>query len=73
MFAAVHRGGAFAVAFTALALAAGELPPEADASVKIPDALVTRAKQTNAHIKFIEDPALLANVGGVGALLRYRL
>ena len=57
----------------ALAPAAGELPPHADASVKIPDALVTRAKQTNAHIKFIEDPALLANVGGVGALLRYRL
>ena len=57
----------------ALAPAAGELPPDADASVKIPDALVTRAKQTNAHVKFIEDPALLANVGGVGALLRYRL
>lgn len=57
----------------ALAPAAGELPPEADASVKIPDALVTRAKQTNAHVKFIEDPALLANVGGVASLLRYRL
>jgi peptide subunit release factor 1 (eRF1) len=57
----------------ALAPAVGELPEEMDASIKIPDALVTRAEQTGAHVKFIEDPALLANVGGVGASLRYRL
>lgn len=57
----------------ALVPAAGELPQEADTSVKIPDALVTRAKQTGASVKFIEDPSLLANVGGVGASLRYRL
>ncbi len=37
------------------------------------DALVTAAKQTSARVTFIEDPALLAEVGGVGALLRYRI
>lgn len=35
--------------------------------------LVTRAEQTSARIRFIEDPALLAEIGGVGALLRFRL
>jgi peptide chain release factor subunit 1 len=39
----------------------------------IPDALVTRARQTGAGTFFIEDPALLAGVGGVGAILRFRL
>jgi peptide chain release factor subunit 1 len=37
------------------------------------DELVTRARQTGANIRFIEDPALLAGIGGVGALLRYRI
>ncbi len=37
------------------------------------DLLVTRARQTGARVTFIEDPALLGGVGGVGALLRYRL
>lgn len=37
------------------------------------DALVTRARQTDAKISFIEDASLLAGVGGVGATLRYRL
>jgi len=45
---------------------------EAD-SVIVADDLVTRAQQTSARITFVEDPALLAEVGGVGALLRYRL
>jgi peptide subunit release factor 1 (eRF1) len=36
------------------------------------DLLVTRARRTGARVTFIEDPALLAPVGGVGALLRYR-
>jgi peptide subunit release factor 1 (eRF1) len=36
------------------------------------DMLVTRARQSGARVTFIEDPALLADVGGVGALLRYR-
>ncbi|MCI0423060.1 MAG: host attachment protein, partial [Acidobacteria bacterium] len=39
----------------------------------VADALVSRAHQTAAKVTFIEDPALLADIGGVGALLRYRL
>ena len=31
------------------------------------------ARTTGARVTFIEDPALLADVGGVGALLRYRI
>lgn len=37
------------------------------------DLLVARARNTGAQVTFIEDPALLADVGGVGALLRYQL
>ena len=37
------------------------------------DELVTLARQTSARITFIEDPAFLADVGGVGALLRFRI
>jgi peptide subunit release factor 1 (eRF1) len=37
------------------------------------DELVTRAEQTGATIRFIEDRDLLAEIGGVGALLRFRL
>jgi peptide subunit release factor 1 (eRF1) len=37
------------------------------------DTLVTAAHQTSAKVTFIEDPTLLKEVGGVGALLRYRL
>jgi peptide chain release factor subunit 1 len=33
--------------------------------------LVTLAKQTSASVRFIENPRLLAEVGGVGASLRY--
>jgi len=40
---------------------------------KIADELVTLARQTGASIRFIEDPALLAEVGGVGALLRFAI
>jgi peptide subunit release factor 1 (eRF1) len=35
--------------------------------------LVTRAAQTAARVTFIEDPSLLGGVGGVGALLRFRI
>jgi peptide chain release factor subunit 1 len=35
------------------------------------DAMIARARQTDARITFIEDPALLAKVGGVAARLRY--
>ena len=38
-----------------------------------PDLLVTRARQTGARVTFIEDPAILAGVGGVGAFIRYRI
>lgn len=36
------------------------------------DQLVTRARRTGAHMRFIEDASLLAGVGGVGARLRYQ-
>ena len=39
----------------------------------VADELVTRAEQTGARVRFIEDAALLEPVGGVGALLRFRL
>ena len=41
--------------------------------VKISDELVTRAYQTGARVRFIEDPALLSPAGGVCAALRYLL
>jgi peptide subunit release factor 1 (eRF1) len=37
------------------------------------DTLVTQARLTGARVTFIEDQALLADMGGVGALLRFRL
>ena len=43
------------------------------ATEKIADRLVTLARQTGAHVRFIEEPALLAEVGGVGAFLRFRV
>jgi peptide chain release factor subunit 1 len=42
-------------------------------SVIVADDLVTRARQTSARISFIENESLLAEVGGVGAILRYRI
>jgi peptide chain release factor subunit 1 len=42
-------------------------------TVMMADELVTRARQTGAGISFIEAAELLADVGGVGAMLRYRL
>ncbi len=39
----------------------------------IADELVARARQTGAQITFIEDAARLAECGGVGAKLRFRL
>jgi peptide subunit release factor 1 (eRF1) len=43
-----------------------------DAALKA-DGLVAIARRTDATITFIEDPTLLARVGGVGALLRYKV
>lgn len=40
--------------------------------MKLAGELVTRAQQNAARIRFIEDPGLLADVGGVGALLRFK-
>jgi peptide subunit release factor 1 (eRF1) len=41
--------------------------------LKLADQLVTKAQQTSARIRFIEDPEVLKDVGGVGALLRFRI
>jgi peptide subunit release factor 1 (eRF1) len=40
--------------------------------VLLPDLLVTKAKQTDARVSFIQDASLLAEVEGVGAFLRWR-
>lgn len=37
------------------------------------DELVAKARRTGAHVTIIEDGALLADAGGVGGLLRFRL
>ena len=42
-------------------------------SVIVAGELVTRARQTAAKVTFVEDPALLAEFGGVAAGLRYRI
>ena len=41
--------------------------------LKLSEELITRAQQTAARVRFIEDASLLADVGGVGALLRFRI
>jgi peptide subunit release factor 1 (eRF1) len=41
--------------------------------LKLADELVTRAQQTSARVRFIEDLELLKEFGGVGALLRFRI
>ena len=51
---------------------AGE-PAEAEPEiVRLADELVGKAKQTGARITFIEDAELLADYGGVAALLRFK-
>jgi peptide subunit release factor 1 (eRF1) len=37
------------------------------------DELVANAQKNSARIRFIEDESLLADVGGVGALLRFKI
>jgi len=37
------------------------------------DDLIIQARNTSAKVRFIEDPALLEPVGGVGAFLRFKL
>jgi peptide subunit release factor 1 (eRF1) len=43
------------------------------ARLKLANELVARAEQTGARVRFIEDPQLLQEFGGVGAFLRFRL
>ena len=48
--------------------------PDADPNrVKLAGELVALAQQTSARIRFVEDAALLGEVGGVAALLRFRI
>lgn len=54
-------------------VAAGEAAEAAPESVRFADELITRATQTSARIRFVEDPSLLADHGGVAALLRFRI
>ena len=37
------------------------------------DELVAKAQRNSARIRFIEDDNLLADAGGVGALLRFKI
>lgn len=55
------------------AVSAGEAAEATPEAVRLADALVTRAAQTSARITFVQDTALLADYGGVAALLRFRL
>ena len=47
--------------------------PSDDECLKLADELVAKAQQNSARIRFIEDETLLADVGGVGALLRFKI
>ena len=42
-------------------------------AVRQANEFVTKAQQSAARIRFIEDPELLADVGGIGALLRFKI
>ena len=53
--------------------AAGEAAKADPQVVRLADELVTRATQTGARVTFIEDPSLLADHGGIAALLRFRI
>jgi len=46
---------------------------ERSAEERAADSLIVKANQTAAKIRFIEDPGLLAAVGGTGAFLRFKL
>ena len=54
-------------------VAAGEAAGADTEMVRLADELVTKATQTSAKITFVEDPALLAEYGGVAAILRFAL
>ena len=44
-----------------------------DKQLQLSHELVARAQQTGARIRIIEDPELLRDHGGVGAILRFRI
>jgi peptide subunit release factor 1 (eRF1) len=48
-------------------------PSELSKGESTADDLIIQARNTSARIRFIEDPALLEPVGGVGAFLRFKL
>jgi peptide chain release factor subunit 1 len=54
-------------------VSAGEAADAEPQVVRLADELVTKATQTAALVTFIEDPSLLADYGGVAALLRFRI
>jgi peptide subunit release factor 1 (eRF1) len=47
--------------------------PEGTSEERIANELIVKARQTSAKIRFIEEAALMAAVGGVGAFLRFKL
>jgi peptide chain release factor subunit 1 len=47
--------------------------PGDERALQLSDVLVTRAQQTSARVRFVENAELLAGIGGVGALLRFRI
>jgi peptide chain release factor subunit 1 len=56
-----------------LLITSTDLPSLDDKAVKQAGDLVTKAQKSAARIRFIEDPALLSEVDGVGALLRFKI
>jgi peptide chain release factor subunit 1 len=54
-------------------VAAGEAAGTGVQVVRLADELVTKATQTSAKITFIEDAELLAEYGGVAAILRFKI
>jgi peptide chain release factor subunit 1 len=64
VLAALERGQVDTLLITAA-------PEQVEGAEEAANELVTRARQTSAAVRFIENPDLLADVGGVGALLRY--
>lgn len=52
---------------------ANDAMPDTSERRQVLDELIVRAINSSARIRFIEDPTLLMNVGGVGALLRYKI
>lgn len=78
---AAYRAGGLGVAGLEPTLAALDngqvyellITANADALRGRGDELIARARRTDAAVTFVEDPTLLADVDGVGGLLRYRV